>query len=366
MGRLLLCITVIVTTAAHAQWQLHDAHTTAELRGIENLGNGVAWASGSDGTVLRTENGGIVWQLCAKPPGGEHLDFRAIQAFDNSTAIIMSIGKGDQSRVYKTTDGCQTWKLLFTNPDKDGFFDAMKFRNAETGWLLGDPVDGRFALMGTFDGGLHWTRSETNTLAADDQAGVFAASNSSMLVSNVPLFVTGGPHGAFVYEGDTVCNAFNAKNSRTKCISDFTRFERTPLPLNADAASAGSFSVAKAYDTTLVAVGGDYTKPAERKGTAAYFDDYFGRWSAAKTLPGGFRSAVAYDAASKTWIAVGPNGTDISTDNGRNWRPLKPNSKFHDTPDADQRWNALSLPYVVGPHGRIATLRPNALPKRKK
>ena len=47
--------------------------------------------------------------------------------------------------------------------------------------------------MGTLDGGLHWTRSKTNTLAAPDQAGVFAASNSSMIAPNVPSFVTGGP-----------------------------------------------------------------------------------------------------------------------------------------------------------------------------
>jgi photosystem II stability/assembly factor-like uncharacterized protein len=366
MGRILLCLTVIVTTSVHAQWQIQDAHTTSDLRGIDNLGGGVAWASGSDGTILRTEDAGFVWQLCAKPPGGEPLDFRAVQAFDNNTAFVMSIGKGDQSRLYKTTDGCQTWKLVFTNPDKDGFFDAMKFKNPESGWLLGDPVDGRFVLMGTVDGGLHWTRSETNTLAAPDQAGVFAASNSSMILPNVPSFVTGGPNGAYIYEGETVCTSINARNSRAKCISDFTRFDRTQIPLSGDSSSAGAFSIAQLHDTTFVAVGGDYAKPAERKGTAAYFDDYLGRWSAAKTPPGGFRSAVAYDTATKTWITVGPNGTDISTDDGRNWRALKPNPRFNDTPDADQRWNALSLPYVVGPHGRIATLRASALQHKAK
>jgi photosystem II stability/assembly factor-like uncharacterized protein len=363
MLRPLLFLTLLTTTATttRAQWQLQDAHTPADLRGIVNVGGGVAWASGTDGTILRTEDAGFVWQLCAKPPNGEHLDFRAIQASDNNTAIIMSSGKGDLSRLYKTTDGCQTWTLLFTNPDKDGFFDALKFRNPESGWLLGDPVDGRFVLMGTLDGGLHWTRVETNTLAADDQAGVFAASNSSMLVADVPSFVTGGPKGAFFYEGDTVCTPFTAKSSRPKCISDFTKFNRTQIPLNAETASAGAFSIAQLHDITFVAVGGDYTKPAERKGTAAYFDDYFGRWLPAKTLPGGFRSAVAYDSKTKTWITVGPNGTDISTDDGRNWHALHPNQKFNEPPDADQHWNALSLPYAVGPHGRIATLRPSAL-----
>jgi hypothetical protein len=367
MPRILLCSLLFATAntiTAHAQWQLHDAHTTADLRGIDNVGRGVAWASGTDGTILRTEDAGIVWQLCAKPPGGEHLDFRAVQAFDNNTAIIMSIGKGDQSRLYKTTDGCQTWTLLFTNPDSDGFLDALRFRNPQAGWLLGDPVDGRFALMGTLDGGLHWTRAKTDTLAADDQAGVFAASNSSLL-PYLPSFVTGGPGGAYFYEGDTVCTAVTAQKSRTLCISDFTKFERAKIPLAAGSPSTGTFSIAQLHDTILVAVGGDYTKTAERKGTAVYFDDYIGGWFAAKTLPGGFRSAVAYDTVSKTWIAVGPNGTDISTDDGRNWRPLKPNLKFHDTPDADQHWNALSLPYAVGPHGRIGTLRPKAISKKK-
>ena len=64
---------------------------------------------------------------------------------------------------------------------------------------------------------------------------------------------------------------------------------------------------------------------------------------------------MAYDAATRTWISVGPNGTDISRDDGKNWTPLKPSG--YDPPDADKNWNALSLPFVVGPHGRIGRLR---------
>lgn len=93
MPRTLLLAATLLATSCSAQWQLQDAHTTADLRGIDNVGGGVAWASGTDGTILRTEDAGFVWQLCAKPPGGEHLDFRAIQAFDNNTAIVMSSGK---------------------------------------------------------------------------------------------------------------------------------------------------------------------------------------------------------------------------------------------------------------------------------
>ena len=58
---------------------------------------------------------------------------------------------------------------------------------------------------------------------------------------------------------------------------------------------------------------------------------------------------------------MGPNGTDISTDDGRNWRPLRPNPALNEPPDADREWNAISLPFVVGPHGRIGKLRSDAL-----
>src|SRR6202050_1386678 len=126
--------------AARAQWTIENSGTTADLRGIDNVGGGVAWASGTNGTVLRTEDGGYVWQACSIPPGAEHLDFRGIQAFDANTAIVMSSGKGDLSRLYKTTDGCQTWKLVFTNPDKDGFWDAIRVTAAKTVLMIGDPL----------------------------------------------------------------------------------------------------------------------------------------------------------------------------------------------------------------------------------
>src|SRR5215469_622392 len=75
---------------AHSQWALQTSNTSADLRGIHSVGNGVAWASGTNGTVLRTEDGGYLWQSCSIPPGAEKLDFRGIQAFDANTAIVMS------------------------------------------------------------------------------------------------------------------------------------------------------------------------------------------------------------------------------------------------------------------------------------
>jgi len=48
---------IAAVAAAPAQWQLQTSNTTADLRGIHSVGGGVAWASGTRGTVLRTEDG---------------------------------------------------------------------------------------------------------------------------------------------------------------------------------------------------------------------------------------------------------------------------------------------------------------------
>ena len=340
-------LALFASTLAHAQWQIETSNTTADLRGIHNVGNGVAWASGTNGTVLRTEDGGYVWQTCAIPPGAEKLDFRGIQAFDANTAIVMSSGKGDLSRLYKTIDGCHTWKLLFTNPDKDGFWDALFINQwADDGFILGDPVEGVFVLYQSNDKGDHWTRVQAMGLNADGQAGAFAASNSSLAVSETDWFLvgTGGTEQPCVYREEK-----------------YPVFTKTAVPIAGGKPSAGIFSLQGRSSLRLVAVGGDYAEPAAPMGTAAFTADGGKTWTASQTPPHGYRSSVAYDDKLKTWITVGPNGTDISTDDGKNWRAVHPSVALHEPPDADRNWNAISLPYVVGPKGRIGKLDEGAL-----
>ena len=378
--------TLILTTAAvitQAQFDLQDSHTTASLRGVHSLGGGIAWASGTGGTVLRTEDGGYLWQGCATPPGAEKLDFRGIQAFDENTAIVMSSGKGDLSRLYKTTDGCRTWKLLLTNPDKEGFWDALLFNRQKPispspdwqahlrGFLVGDPVAGKFVIYNTIDSGTTWQRwsddKNEHPAKANSGEGIFAASNSAAVNTGRRerlAFVTGGTARSHLFLLDEH-DPFDARR--------WLAFTRTPLPMPSGD-SAGCFSAAVRaiehpgyVEADLVVVGGDYRKP-EQSGAAAYIParnySWFGlfpqRVIASQTPPHGYRSSVAYDPKTNTWITTGPNGTDISRDDGKNWTALKPGPG--QPADTDKNWNALSLPFVVGPHGRIGKLRDDALP----
>ena len=371
-----LTIFVFFTVFGHSasgQWVIEQSNSTADLRGIHNVGGGVAWASGTQGTVLRTIDEGKTWKHCAIPADAEKLDFRGIQAFDENTAIVMSSGPGDQSRIYKTTDGCLTWNLMFTNPDgPGGSFRAIQFipgsgrEKGRVGVLNGDPVAGKFATFRTYDYGKSWEKSRGPWRTSAKRGEILiSASNSSLVnIRGWSLFVTGGalsrsrtleehvkhdPYIRVTYVGGKIPLRHGPSGGAASVAVHLGPDSRG----NSDAAKYVVRSV-HAGDV-LVAVGGDPLYPEDVVGTCAVSMDGSLHWRESTTPPHGYRSSVAYDAGSKTWITVGPNGTDISTDDGRNWRPLKPLAG--EPADSDKNWNALSLPFAAGPGGRIGKLR---------
>jgi hypothetical protein len=374
-------------------WQTEQSGTKADLRGIHAVGDGVAWASGAKGTVLRTEDSGFVWQQCKMPDDAEALDFRSVWAWDANTAIAMSSGPGAESRLYKTTDGCVHWRLLHTNPVPTGFWDGLIFADKNNGYLLGDPVKDHFVLLRTWDGGERWASLRTRDLGTGGaNLGAFAASNSALALAMeaptepapaagkpspaaktssraapaaplpappppvppvpVPWFGTSGVSGGagpYVYRGEVECPAAVAQKSPEACLDRTWKFIRDTAPLTGGNTTAGIFSLAVRQDangTHAVAVGGDYAKANTASGTAAYFDAASGKWMASTSPPHGYRSAVAWDAGDSAWICVGPNGSDVSYDEGQTWQNL-----------GDQGWNAISFPWVVGPEGRIGKLQ---------
>ena len=361
-----------VSASAYAQWQVLDAHATADFRGVHYVGDGVAWVSGTNGTVLRTVDMGKTWTHCAVPPGAEKLDFRGVQAFDAKTAIVMSSGAGDQSRLYKTVDGCATWKLVATNPDKAGFWDSVKTydegnmhsgSDPEEVLILGDSVNGNPKVWEWKEG---WDERElepsyrVSGLVPTGESS-FAASNSVLEVATTPQ-VDKTWKWNFRWASGTPAHSFisytRAENSAT-CEPCRTETRRAEVPMATGSPSAGIFSFHFRTELIGVAVGGDYQKADSQDKTAAFSIDGGLSWKVATTMAQGYRSAVAYDERTNVWIAVGPNGTDVSIDDGRQWRALKPS--VSDAADADKNWNALSLPFVVGPHGRIGLLRESAL-----
>jgi len=406
-----------------APWQMQVSGTTAGLRGIDSVDGTVAWASGTGGTVLRTVDGGAHWTKCAVPDAatdGATLDFRGVQAWDAQTAIVMASGPGEKSRLYKTTDGCGTWRLLLKNSDSEGFYDSFHFWDQKHGFLLGDPVQKtlcfkeanpleyianeklgysecalkhkRFLTIATLDGGTNWAYwgSDRGYFTEDAAANgaAFAASNSAAFVpmqieddcSSVPDNGTmrvwiglGGKGGARILIGmrDLLDYCPPTPEDRASLYIRYSWPRPRTVPIASGSDSSGIFSVAFRYQVIKfgspilkilpsmadthgyihgVAVGGDYVKPNESYRTAAWSADSGWTWTASTKPPHGYRSAVQWSESLKLWITVGTNGSDVSRDDGKTWQLLD-----------DGNWNALSLPFVVGPQGRIARLDVSAL-----
>src|SRR5438876_10441631 len=142
---LLLLITFLLFTPP--QWTLQTSGVTARLRGVSAVSERVAWASGSGSTVLRTDDDGATWKKITVT--GDALDCRDIDATDEQTAYVLSIGNGSASRIYKTIDGGASWTLQFRNDDRQAFLDAMTFWDANHGVVIGDSIDRKFYILTT-------------------------------------------------------------------------------------------------------------------------------------------------------------------------------------------------------------------------
>ena len=331
----LLMAAAVVTLAAAPAWTPQVSGVSARLRGVSAVSDRIVWASGEKGTVLRTADGGATWQPLSIP-GTASLDFRDIDAIGDRVAYALSIGPGNASRIYKTTDAGATWVMQFTNQDPAAFFDAMAFWDAERGVAFSDSVDGQFVILITSNGGQQWTRVALEGLpAALPGEGAFAASGTNVAVRDANTVWIGTTKGRVLRSLDA---------GRTWTVA--------PTGL-ATSATAGIFSIAFRDLTHGIVVGGDYKQERAVGDNAAVTSDGGQTWTTVGGL-GGFRSAVAYLPGSTTssLIAVGPSGADLSNDDGRSWAAIAGDG-FHAL-SVDPRGR---VAWGVGESGRIGRLR---------
>lgn len=302
---LFLLLATLTAGPSLPHWTIQQSNSTARLRGISAVSDRIAWASGSGGTVLRTTDGGSNWQRLNVT--NDHVDFRDIDAIDPLKAYALSIGNGPASRIYKTIDGGKTWQLQFKNEDPKAFLDAMSFWDEEHGIVIGDTVDGQLYILMTENGGKNWTRVPPAKLpGALAGEGAFAASGTN-------IAVWGKTH-AWIGLGA----ASRARVLRTTDRGHTWQVSESPLR---SGQSSGIFSVSFRDANNGIIVGGDYTKEKEAVDNLAVTTDGGVTWTGLKGLTG-FRSVVAYVPNTKTILAVGPSGSDYSTDDGRNWQPV--------------------------------------------
>ena len=301
------------------------------IRGLSVVDDKTAWISGSKGYVATTTDAGKTWNW-QQVKGYEQADFRDIEAFSDKEAIIMS--SGTPALILKTIDGGATWDLKYKNDDKAYFLDAMAFHRHNEGMILGDPIDGKFLILQTKDGGDTWKIAENPPAARKDEAA-FAASGTCLIwTGRAFTFVTGGSIARLIVPLKKV----RKRDSMFRYI-----------PVLHGKSSEGAFSQAVGAKQVLV-VGGDYSHDHRTDSVAAY---YGGRNSAITTgQPSGYQSCVIF-LKDKTFLSTGTPGTNITTDGGQLWQQIDANSF-----NVCQKAKKGNLILFAGDRGKIAVFRP--------
>ncbi len=199
----------------------------SSLRGLSASSDGkILYATGSNGVILRSPDSGKSWARL-HIPDADTADFRGVQSFGADIAYVFSVGNDNKSHVYKTTDAGKTWRTQYSDPRPAFFLDGLVCRSEKDCFAISDPIDGKFPILHTEDGE-HWTElPQDSEPAALPTEGLFAASNSSLILcgpnkSDI-LFATGGPAARVFHSAD---------NAKTWTVADNSSPQRQPLRRN--------------------------------------------------------------------------------------------------------------------------------------
>jgi photosystem II stability/assembly factor-like uncharacterized protein len=301
----LLCLLIGLSFIGQAQTvRMLTTGTKTSLRGLSVVSDRTIWVSGSNGMVGQSLDSGINWRWM-QVAGFEKTEFRDIEAFDDLTAVIMAIDS--PACILKTIDGGKTWTKTFQDNTRGMFLDAMEFWNINSGIVIGDPIEGKFFIARTFDGGDHWQAIPMALRPlADSGEACFASSGTNIRKLNKAeaIFISGGLRS-----------------------SVFVRDLKSTLPLLQGENSTGANSIAIKNQKNWMVVGGDFMKKDSMRLNCIYTEDGGKTWQQPLEPPHGYRSCVEF-IKGKTWISCGLNGVDITKDGGRTFQLISP-SAFH-------------------------------------
>ncbi len=329
--------------AAGLSWRTSVVDADQSFRGLDAVNRRTAWVTGAsltdggDAKIYRTTDAGRSWRDVS-PPRTAGLNFRDVEATGARTASVLAIGEGEASRIYRTTDGGRSWTETFRNSEEAAFYNCMDFYpGGRRGLAVSDPVDGKFRIAATQDGGRSW--SVLPDAGMPDSTGEFnfSASGDCLVIAGQRAYFGSGGAASRVFR--------SADGGRHWTAQD------TTIPAG-DA--AGVFGLAFRDRTHGVAVGGDFEAPDDGVDATARTRD--GRtWAGAGDL-----THLGEDASFSRGrlVVVGESGdvggSSVSTDGGRTFERFS-EIRFHtlDCTDDGSCWAA-------GGDGRVGRLRHRA------
>ena len=237
-------------------------------------------------------------------------------AFSSTEAVLLSIGNGSASRVFRTRDGGDSWQTTWTNAAPSAFYDCFAFwpDRPGVGFAFSDALaegDGfAMPIARTMDRGQSWTRVDPSRVPpARDGEGGYASSGACAVAGagGEGWIVTNGGPG----EGDDDRLVATADYGQTWTARD--------VPIGSTEGGVGLSTAAWTQRARFAGLLGAVDSTVVLRSDDGGFE-----W---ERLTGvGVRQVyglAAYDAGGRTYVAAtGPGGLSVSSDGGATWRVI--------------------------------------------
>jgi photosystem II stability/assembly factor-like uncharacterized protein len=113
---------ILFTNDGGDHWIIQAEASTSCLRSVYFVDSGNGWAVGTDGTLLRTTNGGTIWT--SQWTGSPYIDFNEVLFTDIQNGWMAS-----ESGLFKTSNGGTNWSMQV-----EGQFNSVFFITQNIGW----------------------------------------------------------------------------------------------------------------------------------------------------------------------------------------------------------------------------------------
>jgi len=341
---LISCQNSIAQNSGNNSIKILSQKKGVSIRGLAVPNQNTIWASGSKGSIAKSVNGGADFEWM-QVKGYESRDFRSIHAWDDKEAIIVAIAA--PAIILKTKDGGTSWYKVYENTDTLMFLDAIHFKDASNGLVVGDPISNHIFLLSTVDKGEHWNEIPSSYFKTPLEKGeaFFASSGSNIAqLSKEDFLVSGGLRSRLWINGEAL-----------------------DIPIIQGGTSTGANSMAISPNgNNIMIVGGDFMKDTSRLQNAVGLKLFIKpnsnqKWQSEKIpywkidefvgFPNGYRSGVEY-VSNTILISCGTSGVDISKNKGKNWDLISTES-FH----VVRKQPTTKAVFLAGGGGRIGYYR---------
>lgn len=296
----------------------HFVFTTVEkpntsIRSVHTTAKGEVWFAGSNAHYGWSNNEGDSWTIDSISFLNQKINFRSLGSSSRGVSLVTIENPG---MIFRTDNKGNSWYLSYYEEGEHVFYDAVKFYDSKEGIALGDPVDGCFSILKTYNSGESWEKIPCSKLPeVIEGEAAFAASNTNIeTVGDSTWIVTGGKAARIL---------FSPNRGKT--------WQILKTPIISGGQMTGIYSVDFYNSDIGVIIGGDWNNKSNSKKNKAITLDGGKSWKVLnKKKDPPYQSCIKFvpNSNGKSLISVGIPGVYYSDNFGRSWTKISEESFY--------------------------------------